>query len=127
MKKIILIDDNRDILAMWKMFLDKLGYEVIPMTSCDEFKQRVDSIGLLDISCVVSDESLDDGLGTGLFEYLQEKSLYVPFIIVSGYSQDEILGKVATPDKLKVLKKPISLSRLKEVIESSIGPDSLSY
>lgn len=127
MKKVILIDDNRDILAMWKMFLEKLKYEAITLDSSAKFKSHLEDTGVSDVGCIVCDESLQDGLGSSLFEYLQKKNIYTPFIIVSGYGEEEILAKISTPQKPKILKKPISLKDLKAVIDASFEEGSATF
>lgn len=119
MKKIILVDDNQDILGMWKLYLEKIGYSPLTFESCRAFKDHVEHHGLNGVGCIICDESLQDGLGSSLFEHLQELSIHTPFIIVSGYGEEEILAKVKKPEKLKVLKKPISLVDLKTVIDES--------
>lgn len=126
MKKVILIDDNKDILSMWKMFLDKLGYDSVTLESLGQFRDFASKEGLGGVGCVICDESLQDGLGSELFESLQKEGVHVPFVIVSGYGEEEILAKVSAPEKLTVLKKPISLKSLKNVIDSSFGQDSAS-
>lgn len=126
MKKVILIDDNKDILSMWKMFLDKLGYDSVTLESLSQFRDFASKEGLDEVGCVICDESLQDGLGSELFESLQSESVHIPFVIVSGYGEEEILAKVSAPEKLTVLKKPISLKSLKSVIDSSFDQDCAS-
>lgn len=126
MKKIILIDDNRDILAMWKMFLERQDYSPVTLESAKEFISYIDKPGLAGVGCIICDESLKDGLGSKLFEKMLELEITIPFIIVSGYAEEEILAKVSSPEKLKVLKKPISLMDLKQVIEASFDESSSS-
>ncbi|MCO4754351.1 MAG: response regulator [Bacteriovoracaceae bacterium] len=128
MKKLILIDDNKDILTMWKMFLERQGFEPVTLESGKEFYAYLDENPTLEgIGCIVSDESLKDDLGSNLFQKVQEKEIRIPFIIISGYSEAEISSKVSSPEKLQILKKPISLQQLKEVIDASFDGESISY
>ena len=128
MKKLILIDDNKDILTMWKMFLERQGFEPVTLESGKEFHEYLDQNPTLEgIGCIVSDESLKDDLGSNLFQKVLEKEINIPFIIISGYSESEISSKVSAPEKLQILKKPISLQQLKEVIDASFDGDSINY
>tara|TARA_Y100001936_G_C16027925_1_gene643714 strand:- start:1071 stop:1457 length:387 start_codon:yes stop_codon:yes gene_type:complete len=128
MRKLILIDDNKDILVMWKMFLQKQGYDLITLESGAQFKDYLDSNPELEgIDCIVSDESLKDDLGTNLYQLVLDKGISLPFIIISGYTQEEIASKVKSPERLQILKKPISLQDLKEAIDQSFDGDSINY
>jgi len=128
MRKLILIDDNKDILVMWKMFLQKQGYDLITLESGAQFKDYLDSNPKLEgIDCIVSDESLKDDLGTNLYQLVLDKGISLPFIIISGYTQEEIASKVKSPERLQILKKPISLQDLKEAIDQSFDGDSINY
>lgn len=128
MRKLILIDDNKDILVMWKMFLQKQGYDLVTLESGAQFKDYLGSNPELEgIDCIVSDESLKDDLGTNLYQLVLDKGLSLPFIIISGYTQEEIASKVKSPERLQILKKPISLQDLKEAIDQSFDGDSINY
>lgn len=127
MKKVILVDDNKDILQMWKMFLDKLQYEAVTLDSAAAFRNYIDAESMQEVGCVVCDESLEDGLGSELFNLMRSRGSNVPFVIVSGYGSEEILAKVSEPESVTVLKKPISLMDLKSVIDDSFQQGSLAY
>ena len=128
MRKLILIDDNKDILVMWKMFLQKQGYDLITLESGAQFKDYLDFNPELEgIDCIVSDESLKDDLGTNLYQLVLDKGISLPFIIISGYTQEEIASKVKSPERLQILKKPISLQDLKEALDQSFDGDSINY
>lgn len=120
-QKVLLIDDNKDILTMWRMFLSKQNVDTELISSTEEFKQYQSANGLDDVGCIVCDESLQDGLGTDLFNQIRSEGSEVSFVIVSGYSPDEILAKLRDPQNLKVLKKPISLADLRSVIQEALG------
>lgn len=118
MSKVVIIDDNLDILSMWKLFLVKEGHEVITMSSAGEFKLHVDGGKLEDKDYVISDQSLGDGLGSEIYDYMLSKNIKAKFVIVSGYPPEDILEKVKSSETPEVLKKPVSLSDLKKLVSS---------
>ncbi|MBC77663.1 MAG: hypothetical protein CME64_16780 [Halobacteriovoraceae bacterium] len=128
MRKLILIDDNKDILAMWKMYLEKHGFDLLTLESGSDFESYFESNPSLEgIDCIISDESLKDDLGTNLYQMVLDKGISIPFIIISGYSREEIASKVKSPEKLQILKKPISLQDLKDVIDQTLGGETIVY
>lgn len=83
MQKILIIDDDRDMCLLLKRFLSRHGYEVSEVYSgkkalelADEFKPDL----------VMCDFRLEDMDGNTVLVKMKEKFPYVPFIIITGYS-----------------------------------------
>ncbi len=83
--KILLVDDNRELLAMTREILNRNGYDlVVAAGSCrearDKFEQECPQLVILDIM-------LPDGDGFTLFRWLRERS-QAPILFLSAKDED---------------------------------------
>lgn len=117
---VILIDDNKDILWMWQMFLERLNYRVVILESGYDFREYMDhNAELRGVICILCDENLEQERGSDIYkDLLQRVSHMVPFIIISGLSESEVLGRIDEKQQsyLRVMKKPISLDCLRSMV-----------
>jgi len=114
MKKILVVDDDQDLLVVLRSFLEKNGYDVRVSISCEEglqiFYSFQPDLVLLDIN--VGNE---DGLAMCKKIKTQSDFLHIPVILIS-----------ANHDALKFyqdfyansyVEKPFKLNNLRQVVE----------
>ena len=83
--KILLVDDNRELLAMTEDILRRNGYDlVVTAESCREAEEKFEKESP---QLVILDIMLPDGDGFTLFRTLRERS-YVPILFLSARDED---------------------------------------
>jgi DNA-binding response OmpR family regulator len=85
MKRIVLVDDDENLLKVYKFFLSKDGYEIITFTNSNETLQFLSSGPTVDL--FILDIELPDVNGLDLMEEIRKNTPYskIPVIISSSY------------------------------------------
>lgn len=116
MKKILIVDDEENILAMLSKALHQNGFEVITTSKIEEAEYAIKNtffdIVLADIRLtgVIGKEGLE------LLSYVKEKSPGSKVIIMTGYGSQEIEKEAYERGAYFYFDKPIDLRILKEKI-----------
>jgi len=117
MKKILLIDDELDILEILKEFLEFRGFNVIhfdnPVKAIKNFHPDYYNI-------VITDLNLPDMSGCELVSKIREIDRNIPIIIISGYLEDIQKENILTKGASAYLEKPFNLKQLENLIEKSL-------
>ena len=110
MKRVLLVDDEEEILALWKEFVELLGYEALLARNGIE---AAEILGVEEVDVVVTDVVMPGLDGLGLATWIKEAYPGVRVIGTSGRVRPWI-GHVAPFDVF--LPKPVSLERFREVL-----------
>lgn len=117
MKRILIVDDDVDLLASLKSFLTRKGYEVTTTTSCDNGLQILFSASphlvLLDIN--VGDE---DGREMCRKIKGNAESQHIPVILISANHQQ--LERYQDYGANEFLPKPFDSLKLLQTIEKAV-------
>ena len=117
MKKILLIDDELDILEILKEFLEFRGFNVIhfdnPVKAIKNFHPDYYNI-------VITDLNLPDMSGFELVSKIRDIDRNIPIIIISGYLEDIQKENILTKGASAYLEKPFNLKQLENLIEKSL-------
>jgi DNA-binding response OmpR family regulator len=107
--KILIIEDEKDMLDTMKNFLEKENFIVETAVSILEAK---DKIGVYDYDCILLDINLKDGNGLSLLKDLKEKEIEDGVIIVSARNSldDRLEGLNLGADDY--LAKPFHMAEL---------------
>ena len=120
MKRIMVVDDEKDLLALAKGYLTRAGYEVAVTTTCKEGAEF-----LLTFRPELIFLDINVGSDDGREMCRQIKSLaahrHIPIILIS--ANDESLNTYKEYDADAVLKKPFQPMQLLEVAASYLSPD----
>lgn len=104
MKKILVIDDDRDITALLQRFLTKNGYEVQIAYSG---KDGLNKLSDFNPDLVMSDYRLDDVDGSTLLLKIRDVNADVPVIIITGYSDLKTAVNVIRLGAFDYVTKPL--------------------
>lgn len=87
MKKILLVDDDQNLLKVYEFFLTREGYKVFTCTDAQEAMAFI--VNGRSVDLFILDVQLPDMSGLELMEQIKSNSLYAqtPIIINSGYEQ----------------------------------------
>jgi CheY-like chemotaxis protein len=114
--RILVIDDNEEILVSLKNFLTKKGYVVVSASN------GLDALKLFEAATVVFDLVITDLVmpnisGVGITAIIKKQNPAMPVIAITGYGeQPEALAREAHADL--VLEKPFKLDKLEGHISS---------
>jgi response regulator NasT len=115
--KILVVDDDRLVLAMVTHGLSQAGYEVIDADNGDDAillaRQHRPDIALLDIR-------MEGKTGFDVAEYLREVG-HTPFVFLSAFSDDETVAKVKALGALAYLVKPLEVGQIVPTIDAAFS------
>lgn len=111
--RVLIVDDNRDVRQADALRLERLGHKA---TICADPREAL-ALCTADpdaYDLVLADQVMSHGTGLQLARRLQEESVDIPFVIMSGYSADLTPEAVEAAGVQAVLWKPF---RAREVTE----------
>jgi DNA-binding NtrC family response regulator len=112
-KKIVIFDDDEDILSICSYILEEQGWKVFAFTNCNDIAEKVSSI-LPDV--ILMDNWIPDDGGIIATQILKknESLKNIPVIYFSANSDIELLASHAGAETF--LAKPFDLEELERVI-----------
>ncbi len=122
MKKILLVDDDQDILILFERMLNKLGYEVLTFTNgkeaLDIFRHSADHFDV-----VISDYQMPHVNGAELSRQLLKIRNDIPIIICTGFSSEFNKQQAYQIGVKGYLKKPFLIEDIDGLIRKVISPN----
>lgn len=124
-ERILLVDDEADLLGSLKDLLDKLGYEVEafndPLDALASFRQKPEAFDL-----VISDQLMPGLSGTGLMQSMRALRSNLPVIICTGHSEllyeNESNASVCEAGGLNsIMRKPFTASEMSRSVREALG------
>jgi len=118
--RLLIIDDNKEILTALTDFLSKKKYDVVSASD------GLDGLKLLEteqqgFDLVITDLVMPNISGVGLISIIKKKFPGLPVIAITGWGEHpEALATEAQANR--VLKKPFDLSELDTVIRELLSP-----
>lgn len=113
--KILVVDDDRLVLAMVTHGLSQAGYEVIDADNGDYAillaRQHRPDIALLDIR-------MEGKTGFDVAQYLREVG-HTPFVFLSAFSDEQTVAKVKALGALAYLVKPLEVGQIVPTIDAA--------
>ncbi|WP_091691007.1 response regulator [Mucilaginibacter polytrichastri] len=114
-KKIIIFDDDEDILSICSYILEEQGWEVHTFTDCNNIVEKVSS---LNPSVILMDNWIPDAGGIIATQTLKksEDLKHIPVIYFSANSDIQLLAEHAGAETY--LAKPFDLEDLEQIINT---------
>lgn len=119
--EVLLVEDNETVRDVMKNMIERMGYHV--KTCIDGLEAlHVLKEDLCGFDMVLSDYNMPKMTGLELIENISIDNPDLPFVILSGYSEEEMYAKIQNHASIKaVLKKPVHKDileqKLKDIIE----------
>ncbi|WP_183562182.1 response regulator [Mucilaginibacter sp. SP1R1] len=119
-KKIVIFDDDEDILSICSYILEEQGWEVYTFTDCNDIVEKVSAI-LPDV--ILMDNWIPDAGGIIATQTLKKSDAlkHIPVIYFSANSDIQILASHAGAQTY--LAKPFDLEDLERVINNVLVTD----
>lgn len=115
--KILVVDDDRLVLAMVVHGLAQAGYEVIDADNGDEAillaRQHRPDLALLDIR-------MDGKSGFDVAEYLRDV-VHTPFVFLSAFSDEATVARIQALGALAYLVKPLEVGQIVPAIDAAFA------
>ena len=116
-KSILIVDDDVAFGVMLKTWFQKKDWETTLVTSLDKALQTSKTT---QFDLILSDLRLPDGDGILFLNYLREKKIMTPFIIMTGYADVQTAVNAIKLGAFDYLKKPIVPEMLEQKIEMAL-------
>jgi two-component system cell cycle sensor histidine kinase/response regulator CckA len=119
-ERILLVEDEASAREGLRRILTSLGYEVVAVGSGAEAGRLSEDPPF---ALLLSDLMLPDVAGHGLAAGLQDRWPSMRVILMSGYTEDEVLLRCTTSASVRFLQKPIDMATLAREIRAALeGP-----
>lgn len=115
--KILIVDDEPDIVILLAKFLEKAGYDV---DSAANGREAFDKIKSWNPDLVISDVQMPVWDGFKLLKNLQDlsQSKPTPVLIISGYVGGSELELTRSPHFVGFIAKPFNIRKMIEAVDS---------
>jgi DNA-binding NtrC family response regulator len=118
MKTILVIDDEKPTLSMFRLLLKAMDYEVLLAGSGEEgialFEQNKPDVVITDIKMPGMD-------GFEVIKAIREMDAGVPFIIITGHGDVSQTEEAALSDTVGFINKPLQRDALEEALEKAFA------
>ncbi len=112
--RLLVIDDNEEILVSLKGFLNKKGYEVVSASNGLDALKLLEA-ATVDFDLVITDLVMPNISGVAITAIIKKRNPAIPVIAITGYGeQPESLAREAHADL--VMEKPFKLDKLESHI-----------
>jgi CheY-like chemotaxis protein len=110
-RRILVVDDEADVLEFLKMDLEPLGWEVVTALSAAEAVRKLERRPYF---CVLSDIAMPDMDGYEFMNLIQEKQIPSEVLLMTGfgYNPDHTLVKVNKSLRYPCLFKPFDRAKV---------------
>ena len=121
--KILVVDDEVNMLQLFRKVLPKEGYDIITVETAEEALQVIGST-LFDL--VISDLALPGINGIELFQAIKKDYRHIPFILITAYGTVESAVKAMKLGVYDYICKPFQMDELKMIIKKALHQEELN-
>ncbi len=118
--KILLVDDETNILKIYSSLLSSLGFQVEAVSNSEKayemFKQNVDNFDI-----IITDQTMPNMTGLQLAEKILKARPGIPVLLSTGYSESIDKEKVEEIGVQRIMYKPLSAYELSKAIEEILN------
>jgi CheY-like chemotaxis protein len=105
-ERVLLVDDDENVLAMTAEVLSRLGYEPVSFSDSRAALAAFEAAPR-SFDVVVTDDVMPGLTGTGLASLLRRQRRELPIVLVSGYSGPTLAQRALAADVSEMLVKPL--------------------
>jgi two-component system alkaline phosphatase synthesis response regulator PhoP len=117
MAKVLIVDDEPDVLLLLRVNLEAAGYETVLAADGETALSRIDDsdpdVVLLDIMMPVMD-------GWGVLRVLSDRDVAPRVVVVSAKSSDRDVVRALTSGALEYITKPFDPDALIDIVERTM-------
>ncbi|WP_456393503.1 sigma-54-dependent transcriptional regulator [Persephonella sp.] len=113
--KILIVDDDREILQLMKITLSKMGYKI--ETETDPEKALIRSV---ESDILLVDQLMPDMSGIEFIEKVKQKGLNIPVILMTAYGNLEDAVTAMKKGAFHYITKPLNFEELDIIIQQAL-------
>ncbi len=115
--RVLVIDDEPDLLTLMRLTLTKLGLEVVTADCC---KEGLAALDRGTYALCLTDMQLGDGTGLDIIAAIQSKGLDLPCAVITAFGNADNAVAAIKAGAFDYLAKPVSLDQLRTLVKSAI-------
>ena len=115
--RVLVIDDEPDLLTLMQLTLTKLGLEVI---TADSRQSAIAALDKQSYSLCLTDMNLGDGTGLDVLAAIAERGLDLPCAVITAFGNADNAVAALKAGAFDYLAKPVSLDQLRTLVKSAI-------
>ena len=115
--RVLVVDDEPDLLILMQLTLTKLGLEVI---TADSFETAVDALDKQAFALCLTDMQLGDGTGLDVLTAIAERGLDLPCAVITAFGNADNAVAALKAGAFDYLAKPVSLDQLRTLVKTAI-------
>ncbi|PSJ16672.1 sigma-54-dependent transcriptional regulator [Nitrosomonas supralitoralis] len=116
--RILVVDDEPDIIELLELTLARMGMEVSSATCINEAKALLQSHPF---QLCFTDMRLSDGNGLELVKYISQHYADVPIAVITAHGTTENAVAALKAGAFDYLPKPVSLKQLRDLVKSALS------
>lgn len=119
--KVLIVDDQNSVRQMTRLTLEQIGVRHIH--EAENGNRAIDTASLQPLDLIISDYNMPEMDGLGLLRAVRSHpaARKVPFILVTGRGDKELVVKAAQAGANNYVVKPFTAEILQQKIEQVIG------
>jgi len=117
-QRVLVIDDEADLRELLVITLGRMKVDAIAVGSVTEGKQALQD-GRFDLC--LTDMNLPDGDGLEIVRHITQQFPQLPVAVITAYGNMEIATSALKDGAFDFLAKPVSLERLRQLIDDGFG------
>lgn len=122
MKKILVVDDTKNIREMLKTFLEMEGFIVFEAKNAEE---ALNIFNTENIDLIFTDIKLPNVSGTELLKQIKKNNRFVTIIVMTAFGTIKNAVECTKYGAAAYLQKPFTTKRVKAVLEEVLRKDTL--
>ncbi len=116
--KVLIVDDEPDIVEIVSLFVESFGYEFVSANSGnDGFAKFQEDPG---INVIISDVMMANGSGVDLITKIRGSGSQVPVIFLTAYASKEYTLEGLRMGVFELIDKPFEADNIKKVLDSAM-------
>ena len=115
--RVLVVDDEPDLLTLMRLTLTKLGLEVI---TADCLSDALVALNRGEYALCLTDMQLGDGTGIDVLNAIAEKGLDLPCAVITAFGNADNAVAALKAGAFDYLAKPVSLDQLRTLVKSAI-------
>ncbi len=116
-KKILFIDDEKDILIVGELFIQSLGYEALLIDSGEKALQFMNSKYISEINLIFLDVMMPVINGFDVLRFMKNSNIQIPTILQTGIVNDSDLKKARNLGVVDYVGKPYTKKNMEHLIK----------
>jgi len=116
-RKVLLVDDEADILELLELTLIKMGLDV---SRAQTVGQAIDRLASERFDLCLTDMRLPDGEGLRLLEHIADRDIDLPVAVITAHGSTENAVAALKAGAFDYLGKPVSLDQLRTLVKSAL-------